>query len=151
MLNRYLIGLGSSHPRAEHYLERALAQLSKVVSIISQSDVERSGGVGTDDLLIFLNQVVVAESRLSASALWFELASIETKLGRIRTKVNAARTIDLDILYGLGFEVEDQFITMPHPRFFERKFARDLAIQAGLERIMFRDTTTLGAQNKAAG
>ena len=136
MQNRYLIGLGSSHPQAEHYLKQALAHLTGIVSIVSQSDIERSGGVGTDEPLVFLNQVVVAESPLSATALWFELSLIETKLGRIRTKVNAARTIDLDILYGLGFENKDDFITMPHPRFFERRFARDLSIRAGLERIM---------------
>jgi 2-amino-4-hydroxy-6-hydroxymethyldihydropteridine diphosphokinase len=132
MFNRYLIGLGSSHPCGLMYLEQAVERLLAVdgLCILSRSEIERGGGVGTDDPLTFYNTVLFVTSSLNLTALWFELASIETKLGRIRTKINGPRTIDLDLLYWSGLKRSDAFITLPHPRFFQRKFACDLAMQA---------------------
>lgn len=132
MSNRYLIGIGSSHPNAPFYLAKAIGHLRAVrgLEIVSESVVEFGGGVDTDDPLTFYNQVVYVASALSLTALWFEMAAIETRLGRIRTKINGPRTIDLDLLYWSGIKRSDAFITMPHPRFFERKFACDLGINA---------------------
>lgn len=131
MSNQYLIGMGTSHPVGRPYLVQAIERIRQLdVRVISQSPFEQSGGVGTDDALVFWNAVIYLETHMSPVALWFQLAALEIKLGRIRTKVNGPRTIDLDLLFWSMPARRDAFITLPHPRFFERQFARDLAVKA---------------------
>ena len=132
MPNYYIIGLGSSHLQGKIYLDQAITLLrdNRLLTILSQSETELSGGVGTEDALVFTNAAICISTNLSPSALWFALTSIETRLGRIRTMINGPRTLDLDLLWWSGRDYCDVFITLPHPRFQERKFAIDLALQA---------------------
>ena len=47
---------------------------------------------------------------------------IEANLGRIRTKVNQARTIDIDILFYGNQIIEETNLIVPHPRLHLRNF-----------------------------
>jgi 2-amino-4-hydroxy-6-hydroxymethyldihydropteridine diphosphokinase len=59
---------------------------------------------------------------LSASAILDVLLAVEQRFGRERPYEHAPRTIDLDlILYGQAV-IETEGLTVPHPRFRERRF-----------------------------
>lgn len=132
MANYFIIGLGTSHPRGNTYLDMAsnLVMRLKNAKYLSQSEIQLSGGVGTDEPLTFWNKAICIRSPLNPTTLWFELAAIETRLGRIRTKINAPRTIDLDLLWWSNDSFRDGWITLPHPRLYKRTFAIGLAQQA---------------------
>ena len=71
---------------------------------------------------MFLNAAAVGESTLSAPAILDVLLAIEQGFGRERPYELAPRTIDLDlILYGDAV-IDAPGLTVPHPRFRERRF-----------------------------
>ena len=71
---------------------------------------------------MYLNAAAIGESSLSAPAILDVLLAIEQDLGRERPYEQAPRTIDLDlILYGHDV-IETPGLTVPHPRFRERRF-----------------------------
>jgi 2-amino-4-hydroxy-6-hydroxymethyldihydropteridine diphosphokinase len=71
---------------------------------------------------MFINAAATGESMLSAPALLDVLLAVEQRFGRERPYKRAPRTIDLDlILYGEEVITTDG-LTVPHPRFRERRF-----------------------------
>jgi 2-amino-4-hydroxy-6-hydroxymethyldihydropteridine diphosphokinase len=71
---------------------------------------------------MFLNAAAVGESVLSAPAILDVLLAIEQGFGRERPYSYAPRSIDLDlILYGEEV-ISSPGLTVPHPRFRERRF-----------------------------
>ena len=71
---------------------------------------------------MFLNAAATGESELSARAVLDALLAVEQHLGRERPYALAPRTIDLDlILYGDSV-INEPGLTVPHPRFRERRF-----------------------------
>lgn len=71
----------------------------------------------------FLNAVIVAEGPLSPNRLLAELRRIEREMGRpARRPKNAPRTIDLDLLYAGGLRLRSRRLTLPHPRWADRRF-----------------------------
>src|SRR5207237_9275943 len=69
----------------------------------------------------FLNLVVEAETDLFPRQLLSRLRKLEQQLGRRRISVNGPRTIDIDILFYGSFVVDTPELTIPHPRFAERR------------------------------
>lgn len=91
----------------------------------------------------YLNAVIQIETALSAHELLLALQVIEHDFGRIRGPERyAARTLDLDILVFGESVIEDEVLSIPHPRLEERAFvllpladiAPDLDIP-GLDRV----------------
>ena len=71
---------------------------------------------------MFLNAAAAGESVLSAPAILDMLLAVEQRFGRERPYERAPRTIDLDlILYGEEV-IRTEGLTVPHPRFRERRF-----------------------------
>ena len=71
---------------------------------------------------MFLNAAATGESTLSAPAILDVLLAVEQGFGRERPDARAPRTIDLDlILYGEDV-MTTTGLTVPHPRFRERRF-----------------------------
>jgi len=70
----------------------------------------------------YLNGVIEIETELGPKALLKELNRIEENLGRKRTVKNAARTIDLDILYYGDEKINEKDLIVPHPMISEREF-----------------------------
>lgn len=72
----------------------------------------------------FLNQVVVFDSELPALDILDKTQVIEKELGRVRkTTQYCERTIDIDILFYGEEEIENERLSVPHPRIQERSFA----------------------------
>ncbi len=71
----------------------------------------------------FLNAVLIVESAQTPEAFAAALHAIEDALGRVRgADRNAPRPIDLDVLYAGDRTSADATLTLPHPRWAERRF-----------------------------
>ena len=70
----------------------------------------------------YINAVLIGECELSPADLMKEILAIEAEMGRVRSFTNAARMIDIDLIdYGAQL-LDDDFVTLPHPRAHERRF-----------------------------
>ncbi len=70
---------------------------------------------------MFVNAVASVETTLKPQSLMTALHTIETYFGRVRTRSNGPRTLDLDLLDYDG-RVEEGWPVLPHPRIRERAF-----------------------------
>lgn len=77
----------------------------------------------TDQNMFFLNAVLIFETSLRMPELLSEFQKIERQLGRAPDpRPNARRPIDIDIIYADGLRFSGEGVTVPHPRWFERRF-----------------------------
>jgi 2-amino-4-hydroxy-6-hydroxymethyldihydropteridine diphosphokinase len=118
------IGLGSNlGDRAGNLLlaVRSLMEASFVVDKLSA--IYETEPVGIDTDAMFLNMVAEIHVRqVSASQMMARLLRIEYLLGRGDKTVKKPRTVDLDILFFGDQVLENEFLTVPHPRLHLRRF-----------------------------
>lgn len=118
------IGIGSNLGDRQKYINDAIKSLKNVRGI----KVKRISSIYETEPLSdipqgkYLNGVIEIETDLEAASLLKKLNGIEETLGRKRTVKNAARTIDLDILYYGDKKINNKDLTIPHPRIQEREF-----------------------------
>ncbi|NBO06876.1 MAG: 2-amino-4-hydroxy-6-hydroxymethyldihydropteridine diphosphokinase [Actinobacteria bacterium] len=120
---RVVIALGANlgNPRAQ--LDRAIEALGEVIKIDAISSFyETKPFRVNEEQPNYLNAVLIAETDLTAEQLMKQLLAIEERLGRKRSTLNAARTIDLDIIDYQGMIITSQNLILPHPRAYEREF-----------------------------
>ena len=70
----------------------------------------------------FLNLVAEFETDLPPLELLQRAQQAELALGRTRTIPNGPRTVDIDILLYGPLVMETEALTIPHPRYHERRF-----------------------------
>jgi 2-amino-4-hydroxy-6-hydroxymethyldihydropteridine diphosphokinase len=120
---RVAIALGSNLGDREAQLRGAVASLAPVFTHLRVSSFYETDPVDVPEAQpMFLNAAATGESELSARAVLDALQAVEQQFGRERPYVGAPRTIDLDlILYGESV-IDAPGLTVPHPRFRERRF-----------------------------
>jgi len=70
----------------------------------------------------YLNAVATLSTRLAPTALLRELHRIEADHGRVRRERWGDRTLDLDLIAYADERIDDDRLTVPHPRAHEREF-----------------------------
>jgi len=70
----------------------------------------------------YLNAVALLQTRLAPRALLRELHRIEAEHGRVRRERWGDRTLDLDLIAYADERIDDDDLTVPHPRAHERDF-----------------------------
>ena len=71
----------------------------------------------------FLNAVLAVECALLPDALAARLHAIEAEMGRVRGEDrNAPRPVDIDVIYAERVQIRSETLTIPHPRWAERRF-----------------------------
>lgn len=70
----------------------------------------------------YLNAVALLQTRLAPSTLLHELHRIEADHGRVRRERWGDRTLDLDLIVYGDARIDDERLTVPHPRAHEREF-----------------------------
>lgn len=70
----------------------------------------------------YVNGVVRCRTTLEPLALLDVLQRVETRLGRVRSVPNAARTLDLDIISIDNMQLNTDRLILPHPRATQRAF-----------------------------
>jgi len=117
------IGLGSNVGEREGALARARALLrQRGFEEDATSSLYLTEPVGGPPQDWFLNQVLGGRTALSPEELLRACLQVEAEMGRRRSRRNAPRTIDVDVLLH-GDEVRDgPELAVPHPRLHERRF-----------------------------
>jgi 2-amino-4-hydroxy-6-hydroxymethyldihydropteridine diphosphokinase len=116
------IALGSNLGDRAAHLTGAIDALREILDDICVSRFIETEPVGVEQQPHFLNAALTGRTALAAEQLLDALLKIERRFGRIRPHPGAPRTLDLDlILYGDAV-IEREGLSVPHPRFRERRF-----------------------------
>ena len=99
----------------------ALARLPET-RLLKRSRLYRTPPWGVLEQPPFINAAVQLDTGLPPHDLLDALIGIEQAAGRVRTQRNGPRTLDLDLLHVDGVQLEDERLTLPHPRMTERAF-----------------------------
>ena len=102
-------------------LAAALIQ-SRIGKIIKSSKIYETDAWGITDQNSFFNQLHIVETNFSAEEVMNKILKIEEEMGRVRTIKNAARIIDIDILFFNDDIVNKPNLVIPHPEIINRRF-----------------------------
>ena len=117
---RAFLGLGSNLGDRWELLRAAVGSLDGVVQVSPVYETEPVGGPGSQGA--FLNLVVEIDTDLDPRQLLGVCHRLETAADRVRTERWGPRTLDVDILWVEGVEVDEPDLQIPHPRLWARRF-----------------------------
>ncbi len=118
-MTRAFLALGSNVGDSRAYLRRALEAIPDLVAV---SDLYETDPVGVEDQAPFLNLVAELDTVRSPRELLELCRELEAAAGRVRRERWGPRTLDVDVLWVDGAEVDEPDLVVPHPRMRERAF-----------------------------
>ena len=120
-----VISLGTNLGDKLKNLKNALRNIEGFGRILNKSRIFCSDPWGYDTENKFLNMGLVIKTSLEPIQLLKKLKSIEKQMGRGPKMVQSFqdRIIDLDILIYSGFTIDNEELSIPHPKIKERKFS----------------------------
>ncbi len=122
-LVRSFLGLGSNEGEPFRQIESALSELSqRGVPVVRTSSLYRTEPVGGPPQDWYANAVTEVAFEGEPEELLGVCQFIESLHGRKREGKNAPRTLDVDILLVGDRILDSPDLTIPHPRFRERRF-----------------------------
>jgi 2-amino-4-hydroxy-6-hydroxymethyldihydropteridine diphosphokinase len=121
---RVLIGLGGNLGDPAASMREALTMIGAhdACKVSKVSSFWRTPPWGKTDQPDFINACAEIETSLAPQAFLALCLSIEKKLHRIRTERWGPRSIDIDILFFGDRTIQEEGLTVPHPRITERAF-----------------------------
>lgn len=125
MTVRALIGLGGNLGDVRERLEAAIAALDALpdVAVVARSRFYRTPPWGHTEQPDFVNAAIAVATSLTALALLDTLLATERAFGRVRDGERwGPRTLDLDLLAYGDEVIEEDRLSVPHPRIAERAF-----------------------------
>lgn len=123
--NEVVISLGTNLGDKLKNLKNALSNIEGLGRILNKSRIFSSNPWGYDSENEFLNMGLVIKTSLEPMQLLKKLKSIEKQMGR-GPKMGQSyqdRIIDLDILIYSGIIIDNEELSIPHPKIKERKFS----------------------------
>lgn len=119
---RAFLGLGSNLGDRVRYLRDAVGTLREVglVAVSPVYETDPVGGPPGQDH--YLNLVVELRTDRTPHELLGVCRRLETAAGRVREERWGPRTLDVDVLWIDGATVDDDELTVPHPRLWDRRF-----------------------------
>ena len=120
-----VISLGTNLGDRLKNLKNALSNIECFGRILNKSRIFSSDPWGYDSKNEFLNMGLIIKTSLEPMQLLKKLKRIEKQMGR-GTKTAQSyqdRIIDLDILIYSGFTIDNEELSIPHPKIKERKFS----------------------------
>jgi len=120
---RAFIGLGSNLGDRRAYLKSAVEGLragGDVVAVSPLYETEPVGGPAGQEC--YLNLVVELATSDTPRRLLERCQALEEAAGRVRSERWGPRTLDADVLFVDGSEVDEDDLVVPHPRLWERRF-----------------------------
>ena len=128
MSNQIIIGIGGNinsedgtHPIK--ICNKAIYSLQEYsINVKKQSKWYNSEAIPKSNQPNFFNCVVIASTKLNEYDVLKYLHEIEEEFGRRRNKINAPRSIDLDLIDYSNKVCKNNKLIIPHPRAHLRKF-----------------------------
>ena len=122
-MNTVYLLLGSNIGDSFGHLSSAKKNIEKKLgTLVNASGIYKTAAWGDINQPPFLNQILIAETDLSAQQTIAHILSIEKEMGRIRSKKNAPRIIDIDILFFNNDIIRTPDLVVPHPEIQNRRF-----------------------------
>lgn len=123
-MTRAYIALGSNLGDPRQQVLDAMVALARLpaTSVVQRSHLYRTPPWGITEQPPFVNAVVELDSGLSPHALLDALLDLERRAGRVRAERNGPRMLDLDLLHVEGVQIDDERLSLPHPRMMDRAF-----------------------------
>ena len=122
-LARVAVAVGSNLGDRHRHLSFAADRLALLLTNFRMSSAIETEAEGVQGIQPpFLNAAAVGDTTLTAPQFFRSLQEIESAAGRERPFPGAARTLDLDLILFGSLVVNDSQLTVPHPRFRERRF-----------------------------
>ena len=117
------VAIGSNLGDRESHVAFARSRLGAMLESVRASTSYETAPEGVEgEQPAFLNAAVVGETHLSARDVLEALLAIEVERGRVRPFARAPRTLDLDLVLFGDQIINEPGLTVPHPRFRERRF-----------------------------
>jgi len=148
MMHQSFLLLGTNLGDRLLYMKEAIEMLkSHNCNITGASSVYETEPVGMNGVNDFLNRVIIIQTVLNPFELLDTIQIIEQQLGRKRLRgIQTSRTMDIDILFYDDIIIQEDKLTIPHPRLHLRKFCliplRETA-PAFLHPLLKKDMKTL--------
>ena len=134
------IAIGSNLGDSITFVEEAISAIGAIqqCELRARSSLYRSqplGDIPQDD---YINAVVRIETTLEPLALLLELQAIEHAYYRNRDDETrwGPRTLDLDIILFGNRSFDDSHLSIPHPRFAERRFVLEPMLEIDGDRFI---------------
>ena len=122
-MNTIYLLLGSNIGDAVAHLSSAKKYIEKEIgAIIKFSGIYKTAAWGNENQPDFLNQILIVHTRFTAQQTITKILSIEKEIGRMRSKKNAPRIIDIDILFFNNEIIRSTDLIVPHPEIQNRRF-----------------------------
>src|SRR5262245_18648866 len=116
------LALGAREGEPEQQMETGILHLGSAgVRPLAVSSLWETEPVGIPGPLPVLNAALGGSTSLTPRELLEACRSVEDQAGRRRTAPER-RTLDVDILLFDSLVIDEQDLTIPHPRFAERRF-----------------------------
>ncbi|MFC1874984.1 2-amino-4-hydroxy-6-hydroxymethyldihydropteridine diphosphokinase [Chloroflexota bacterium] len=116
------LSLGSNLGDHKENLDRALEYLSQRLRVTGKSSVYDTEPMENPAQPRFLNMVCQAKTMLKPEDLLTLVKGIERKMGRLPSRPNSPRPIDIDILFYGDKVISTPELKIPHPRMNHRAF-----------------------------
>ena len=123
-MNKAYLGLGTNMGDRLEYLNSACILLSEYenINITNKSKIYETKAWGYTDQADFLNMCLEINTSLDEFQLLEVCGQVEQKLNRKRIIRWGPRTIDVDILFFNDIILNNEKLSIPHPRISERAF-----------------------------
>ena len=118
----FLITGGNIGDRQLNLETAAVLIQDRIGTIVQSSKIYETDAWGITNQAVFYNQIHIVESNFSAVEILHKILKIEEKMGRVRTIKNAARIIDIDILFFNDEVIHIPNLIVPHPEIINRRF-----------------------------
>lgn len=122
-MNRVVLLTGSNVGNSVSHLFTAEQLITDNIGEIERaSNIYKTAPWGNTHQNVFLNQVMLVNTPLSAHEVLKQILILEAKMGRVRTKKWEPRVIDIDVLFFNNDQIQTNDLTVPHPLLHLRKF-----------------------------
>ena len=119
-MTRAFLGVGSNLGDRVAQLRAAVTALPDLVAVSPVYETHPVGG--PDGQGAYLNLVAELDTTLDARDLLEVCRALEQEAGRVREVRWGPRTLDVDVLWIDGRDVDEPDLQVPHPRMRERRF-----------------------------
>jgi 2-amino-4-hydroxy-6-hydroxymethyldihydropteridine diphosphokinase len=117
------LALGSNLGDRKGYLKNAIEALKQHrIQVVRIASIYETEPKGLETQPWFLNTVALCHTDYDPSRLLEVCFAIERENARIRDRSNGPRTLDIDIIFYAEHVIDEPELTIPHPRFSERRF-----------------------------
>lgn len=121
-MNHVFLGIGTNLGQRRLNLQRAISGMAAGVTITAVSPLYETPPWGMTEQPHFLNLCLAGRTSLSPPALLAFAKNLEVEMGRQPAERWGPRLIDIDLLFYDNLVIDDEHVTVPHPRLHERAF-----------------------------